>query len=675
MIVAIKINTQLLIAAPMLQDLLVDKNGLPMANGTITLYHDLNRSFLKNWYYQTGAPGSYTFTTLPNPLTLSAAGTICDINGVDTIPFYYPYLETDESQRDPYYIVILSADGQTQITRSNFPYLATTSSGPLTGTTFNNLIVNNGFWRNLLSNTVNNPATSININNYMALNSVISLYYAVVAPSQHDGFSMPDIQFIKNNLVATDTITFTPFPLILTQPISNTIVPEYYVNHVSNAGAMTGETVKYYQFPISLHINPLSSINYTVTLQAQSIAGPEVIVLKLLQYTGTGTTPPIPVVIQNTPLTLTPAWAQYSLTDLFPAAAGLALGNGGDDAYYLQVSLPVNTPFTINFTKPCLYLTNNIVPALDFTTYDQVDAIINSPRTGDIRTSINSFYPFGWVPMNNGTIGNTNSNATSRGNVDCWPLFNLLWQAFQAFNSGSANPLAQMVNSSGAAIGYGVNAITDFTNGHAITLTKAMGQVIMGTVPLSALLAPTMAYPGYTGPFTALSVTTTVNAVMVVNGLALQNLSGIQAFLGMPFTVSPTGGSTLPTGLVANTIYYAVPISSTQIFVATSFSNAITMTTLIGFTNAGTGTFEFNLAPLGSIEGEYDHTQLETELATHHHPNSTIVMSAGVNFTYSGGQAGVIAAASYPLNITNDGNSVPFNVTQPGSFFNLFMKL
>src|SRR5271163_2202471 len=86
-----------LVAAPMLQDSFVDKDGTPMSGGTITCYHDNSRTTLKNWYYQSGTPGAYTYITLPNPLTLSAAGTICDINGVDTIPFFYPWSETDET--------------------------------------------------------------------------------------------------------------------------------------------------------------------------------------------------------------------------------------------------------------------------------------------------------------------------------------------------------------------------------------------------------------------------------------------------------------------------------------------------------------------------------------------------------------------------------------------------
>ena len=90
------INTDLLIAAPMLQDYLVDKDtGFPLANGQVSLYIDNQRSFFKNWYYQTGAPGAYTWIPLDNPLNLSSVGTIQDPNGNDVIPFYYPFDETN----------------------------------------------------------------------------------------------------------------------------------------------------------------------------------------------------------------------------------------------------------------------------------------------------------------------------------------------------------------------------------------------------------------------------------------------------------------------------------------------------------------------------------------------------------------------------------------------------
>jgi len=82
-----------------------------MSGGIVTCYRDNSKTTLKNWYYQSSnfadASGNYTFSALPNPLTLSAAGTICDINGVDTIPFFYPYDENDQTQSQPYYITIV----------------------------------------------------------------------------------------------------------------------------------------------------------------------------------------------------------------------------------------------------------------------------------------------------------------------------------------------------------------------------------------------------------------------------------------------------------------------------------------------------------------------------------------------------------------------------------------
>lgn len=426
----------------MLQDSFVDKLGIPMANGTVTCYHDDSRTTLKNWYYQTGTPGLYTFLPLPNPLTLSAAGTICDINGVDTIPFFYPYLESDQTMIDKYYITIVNQFDTNQITRANFPYNVPAAGAVTTTTMFNNLIANNGFWRNFLPNTVNSSLASIVLTSGGSSSFLTPNLYGnqamIVSPSQHDGFSMPDCQFIKNNLSSNDAMAFVPFPLENQLTINGTNTPEYFI--VYNCTSVgTNEVLKAYQFPISLHINNLANVNYTVSIQASSDTS-STIELRLLQLTGTGTTSPLPTVIQQAPITLTPTFASYTLTDVFPPSAGLSLGVGSDDAFYLQVSMPMNKTCNVNFTKPCIYLTTNIVPAYDYQSYDEVNAIISSPRTGDIRTSFNfygvqpqttpttlGFGNFGWVYANDGTIGSASSGATARANNDTWLLYNTLW--------------------------------------------------------------------------------------------------------------------------------------------------------------------------------------------------------------------------------------------------------
>ena len=125
-------NTALLVASPTLQDYLVDKlTGQPLSAGIVTFYQDSQRQTLKNVYYQQGIPGAYTYTALPNPLTLSSVGTIQDSNGNDVIPFFYPYDETDNVTPQAYYVTVYSSSFVLQFTRQNFPFVAhtTTPSG------------------------------------------------------------------------------------------------------------------------------------------------------------------------------------------------------------------------------------------------------------------------------------------------------------------------------------------------------------------------------------------------------------------------------------------------------------------------------------------------------------------------------------------------------------------
>lgn len=660
------INPALLIAAPMLQDSFVDKDGTPMSAGVVTCFADNSRTTLKNWFYQTGTPGNYTYVTLPNPLTLSAAGTICDVNGVDTIPFFYPFAETLSQTGayvvERYYITIVNHAQTNQITRANFPYNIDESINGNTNPELDNLIINNGFWRNagtlLFNNTPPNNLTQV-----------------IVSPSQHDGFQYPDVQFIKSNTTATDTTTFTKFPLSNMQALTGDVTPEFYINHdCSNAGS--GETQKCYQFPVQLHINVLANFQFTFTIQAQNIGGTatgqNVIKIFLLQDTGSGTTPPTPVLIGQ--ISASTSWTKYSFSTVFPATSGLTLGNGGDDAWYVQVQIPLNIACNLNFTSPSLYLATTS-PTNAFLTYDQVNSIISSPRTGDIRITANPFYNalnqwvYGWVPMNNGTIGNASSNATTRKNTDVWQLYGLLWNFAKAYDSGSNfNPIAQLFTSAGAATNYGGSAIIDFNANKALNLTRAMGEVFLGTTPLSSLLAATPTVTGYS------SVVTDSNSTGLLFTTAAANLLGM--FLGSTVTFTNTGGA-LNSNIVANAIYYVVPQTATTFKVATTFINAMAGT-VIAFGTPGTGTTTAYLQTTGSTEGEYGHTQLTTELARHQHGflNSSQTGIPLNNVAITGATEALQSTTPFATVFTDfSGLSVPANVTQPGVFYNMFIKL
>jgi hypothetical protein len=414
-------NPNLLIAAPMLQDSFVDKDGTPMAAGIITCYHDNARTILKNWYYQSSnfadANGQYTFSTLPNPLTLSAAGTITDINGVDTIPFFYPFDENDELIRDPYYITIVNHFQTNQITRPNFPFLGAQIVPTEEVDAFNNLVINGAFWRNIQPNSIG----------IMPFVPVTLGTMKVVAPSQHDALRLPDITFFASNNSGGDTATFVPFPLGFGQPATPSILPEYYLSHASNASSAVVQ--KAYFFPIATHINNLDEVPFTFSILGQTGGGASsTIEIFILQDPGTGGTTPIPGGVNLGSITLSTTWQQYSFTGIFPSTQGCVLGPGSDDGMYLVVQMPLNAQCVINFTKPSIYLTENIIPTNDFQTYDQINSIISSARTGDIRVSVNAFAPYGWVPANpNGSIGTAASGATSRGNADTWPLYLLIY--------------------------------------------------------------------------------------------------------------------------------------------------------------------------------------------------------------------------------------------------------
>lgn len=463
------INTALLVAPVSFQEILVDTDGSPMSGGTVTCYQDDSRTTLKNWYYQTGTAGAYTYEALPNPLTLSAAGTVCDDNGADVIPFFYPYDENDQTQAQSYYIVIANSEDTNQITRENFPYISQEQSSNFSAAA-ENYIINNVFWRN--AGTVD-------------LSSVTQV---TLAPDQHDGFQYPDLQFFKDNTSATETVSFPSFALTTEPILTDDITPEYYLQHVCT-GAASGESYKYYQFPISLHVNTLASIEFTFSIQAKSAGSTSTqntIYAYVYQSVGTGGVSPDPFLI--TSMTLNSAWTKYTFSSIFPDTAGLSLSGTGDDALYLQIWMPLNSICDISFTKPSLYLTD-YAPKNSFRTYDQIDAVVNSARTGDVRFSLNSFAPFGWIAANDGTIGSASSGAT-RANVDTWPLFNLIWSAVDV-------AYAPIYDSSGTASTKGSSAYDDFVANKRLSLTRALGRVLGGVGSGDGLTTRTLGQ--YTG--------------------------------------------------------------------------------------------------------------------------------------------------------------------------------
>ena len=674
------INPSLLVAADILQEAIVSKIGQPLVNGIVSCYENNSRTIYKNWYYQSSAnagSSSPTFNALPNPLTLSAAGTICDVNGNDVIPYFYPYDELDNATPQRYYITIYDQYGKLQFTRSYFPYNITSVNATGNTVVEQNLIINNRYWRNnytsnALTATGTTPAWNTGVWTYQYdLSAVLPYYYATLAPSQHDGFSMPDFCYLTQNTGATDILQFKSFPQSDGPILTDDITPQYYLNYQCT-GTGSNTVDKLLQFPLSyqlLSIAPGTTLTFTIqSLNNGSTSATFSVYLYRFLGSDVSSTPANDPKVLIGNFTTTTAWTKYvSVPIEFPITDGLTISSlASDSAYYIQIYPPLGETFNVSLALPSVYLSNT-VPTNEFATYDQIDSIINTPRTGDIRTSINNFVPFGWVAMNDGTIGYSATSSTyitARNNTDTWPLYSLLWNMFYKYstapgNTGS-NPVLPMYNTSGGSIGYGVGsnpstAWSDFDTGNALALTKSMGRVLMGTVPLQYLLPYNGVNIGYTATFTAIS-----------NVLTITFDAPFNLFVGLPVTFENT------TTLLANTVYYVTNLVNNHTFsVASSFANALSGTAITVASDSGT----VNYAPAGSTEGEYAHTQLVGELARHSH---TPLAPASFFYTTSGTGPNVTTigtGSALQTTTGTTGNSTAFNVTQPGTFMNVFIKL
>lgn len=128
-----------------LEEYFVDKDtGQPLSGGQIFFYQDDNRVVPKSVFELTGAPPNYTYTALPNPITLSSVGTVSDNSGTNTPIYYFPYDVTGNIQL--YYIVVTNSLGVVQFTRQAWPNTVAMVNPPgMTGTNITNVLSNPQF--------------------------------------------------------------------------------------------------------------------------------------------------------------------------------------------------------------------------------------------------------------------------------------------------------------------------------------------------------------------------------------------------------------------------------------------------------------------------------------------------------------------------------------------------
>jgi len=105
----------------------------------------------------------------------------------------------------------------------------------------------------------------------------------------------------------------------------------------------------------------------------------------------------------------------------------------------------------------------------------------------------------------------------------------------------------------------------------------------------------------------------------------------------------------------------------------------LTLSKVLGRALAGAGLGSgLTNRPLGSFLGEENHTQTISEMPAHNHPGSTVTITQRIST--GGGAIALAPTQSAPnvnlnLSVTSQGSGTPFNVMQPTTFMNVYIKL
>jgi hypothetical protein len=438
---------------------LVGLDGLAAGGAYLYTYRSLNKIQKKAVYLDAGGAEPWT-----NPI-------IFDLNGTQG-PFYW---EVDSTNlEDTYYLEAWSANKDDP------------NAGAVLLWTLDDFFPSG-------SGGGGDVTTYLSLVNYIANNQIIEHISdqagplptnLVIAPSNHKGFTPalinpivgtygvvgPDIRFIKNNTSATDQLSFPLFPLG-TPVLGSDVTPVQYIRYqCTNPGS--AEAYKNFQFPITQKVNNLSNQAMTFTIWAAVTASDVNIAIYLRQYygSGTATTPESTSTrAQIGTCALTTTWTQFVINFTVANTSGNSIGTPGlqtdDDAVYIQVEMPLNVSCDVLFTKPSLYL-GTVNPSQTFDDYDQIESITSTARTGDIRTSFISSAPQGWLMMNDTSIGNTGSGATTTG-AYTFQLYKTLWD-------GISNTYAPVSG------GRGASSVADFLATKTLTMPLSLGRALAG---------------------------------------------------------------------------------------------------------------------------------------------------------------------------------------------------
>lgn len=282
-------------------------------------------------------------------------------------------------------------------------------------------------------------------------------------------FVADDWYFTKNNNNATESVTITPFSA------GQTDVPYTPVNYLSwnLTGGASGETYKnIYQKYKS--VQTLSGQQVSLQFYARSSTS-SILTVNYRQYFGTGGSPSTDNLQPFVTQTLSTTWRQYTATITIDGVSGKTFGSNGNDLLQLEFALPLNAGAGANIDLCNVQLEiGSAANAFQYETpndqRNRLDKDWFGVPTGDIKIAAGAEanYP-GWIALDDGTIGNAVSGATSFADEDACALFIYLYLNFAD---------AQCPVSGGRTGITAATALADFNASKRITLPLTMGRLI-----------------------------------------------------------------------------------------------------------------------------------------------------------------------------------------------------
>ncbi len=322
------LNPQYMLA-PSLQEYFVDKDtGLPLSGGYVFFYSDISRTVLKNVYTLSGSPPNYQYTALPNPIQLSAVGTIQDVNGNDVLPYYFPFDAFGNVEL--YYVVVQSSGFVLQFTRQGWPNFSEFDEEDTITT--KNYIPNGQFLAH---------------NNILPTNTAMA---GQITNNSSGVYNIAQGGWTFERPAASTATDFVLFDRIGSYTGSISASPRYQVE-IKNTSPIGGDAYKYLgiRFPDVNKFSSSSGQTYTFGFTGQSLSGNLTVQLLLIKYFGAGGSPTYTSTsISSFTLTINEQAQQAHVS--FGNNSMYDIGPNDDDYVQLVLAFPTNQAFDATFT-------------------------------------------------------------------------------------------------------------------------------------------------------------------------------------------------------------------------------------------------------------------------------------------------------------------------------------